>query len=102
MSPSSISSNFYLEKYAPKTISGLVRVEAHPVVGDGWVGLYPEFQMGLDIVANHPFHYFQELLFSKMCSKDSLWPCPSPRAHPGVGVGQVGLHPDGQRDLETQ
>ena len=37
-----ISSNLYLAKFAPKTISVLVLALAHPVVGDSWVGLQPD------------------------------------------------------------
>ena len=80
--------NFYYMKYAIESVPGLADVGVLQVVGDGWVGLHPDVQMGLDIVANHPFHYFQELLFSKICSKDSLWPCPcwgSPRGWGWLG-----------------
>ena len=76
MTPSTISINFNLAKYAPKTISGLGLVGATPGVGDSWVELHPDVQMGLEIVASIPLNYFQQLLFGIICSKDNLWPCP--------------------------
>ena len=100
MIPSTITNNFYLAKYAPKTIPGPILVWAQPGDGDGLVGLHLDVQMGLEIAANDPFNYYQQLLIRKYAPKLTfglvlVW------AHHGVEVGWVGLHPDGQRYLET-